>query len=102
MPGAEKLVPEPGNPSVFIRKLFSLVLFELSLVTQEPTLPVDPLPANVLRAVANLALYQLIHSPARREFRTQTTGDVTLTREAVMGLFYGSGAGALLASEVRK
>lgn len=75
------------------------VLYRL---TASPTLPVDPMPAHVRQAVANLALYQLIHQPQRREFRTQTTGDVTLTREAVMGLFYGSGAGALLASEVRK
>lgn len=34
VPEAEKLVPEPGNPSVFIRKLFQLMLFELSLVTR--------------------------------------------------------------------
>lgn len=71
-------------------------------LTQTPTPPVDPMPAHVRQAVANLALYQLIHQPQRREYRTQTTGDVTLTREAIMGLFYGSGAGALLASEVRK
>lgn len=34
VPDAERLVPEPGNPSVFIRKLFQLMLFELSLVTR--------------------------------------------------------------------
>lgn len=34
VPGAEKLVPEPGNPSVFIRMLFALLLFEISLVTR--------------------------------------------------------------------
>lgn len=33
VPGAEKLIPEPGNPSVMIRQLFQLVLYELSLVT---------------------------------------------------------------------
>ncbi|MCV2446548.1 HK97 family phage prohead protease [Paracoccus sp. DMF] len=33
MPGAEKLIPEPGNPGVMIRQLFQLVLYELSLVT---------------------------------------------------------------------
>lgn len=75
------------------------VLYRL---TQAPTPAVDPVPANVLQAVQNLALYQLIQMPQRREFRSQQTGDVTLTREALMGIFYGSGAGALLASEVRK
>lgn len=34
VPDAEKLVPEPGNPSVFIRRLMQLMLFELSLVTR--------------------------------------------------------------------
>lgn len=33
VPGAEKLIPEPGNPGVMIRQLFQLVLYELSLVT---------------------------------------------------------------------
>lgn len=34
VPKAERLVPEPGNPSVFIRMLAKLVLYELSLVTR--------------------------------------------------------------------
>lgn len=34
VPDAEVMVPEPGNPSVFIRQLSALVLFELSLVTR--------------------------------------------------------------------
>lgn len=34
VPGAEKLIPEPGNPGVMIRQLFQLLLFELSLVTR--------------------------------------------------------------------
>ncbi len=34
VPNAERLVPEPGNPGVFIRKLSHLVLYELSLVTR--------------------------------------------------------------------
>ena len=34
VPNAETLLPEPGNPSVFIRHLSSLVLYELSLVTR--------------------------------------------------------------------
>lgn len=71
-------------------------------LTQAPTDPVDPLPAHVVQAVHNLAVYQLVQSPARREFRSQTMGETTLTREALMGALYGSGAGALLASEVRK
>ena len=50
----------------------------------------------------NLAVYQLIQQPARREFKSQTMQDTTVTREAMMGVLYGSGAGALLASEVRK
>lgn len=34
VPDAETLDPEPGNPSVFIRSLAALVLYELSLVTR--------------------------------------------------------------------
>lgn len=71
-------------------------------LTQAPTPPVDPLPGHVVQAVSNLAIYQLIQQPQRREFRSQTMGETTLTREAVMGALYGSGAGALLAGEVRK
>jgi len=56
--------------------------------------------AHVLEAVRCLALYQLIHSPARREFRVIQAGDSTLTREAMGPLFRQSGAGMLLASEV--
>lgn len=62
--------------------------------------PDDPAP-HVVEAVRALALYQLIHSPARREFRTITTADSTLSREALAGLFKASGAGILLAGEVR-
>ena len=32
--GAEELIPEPGNPNVFVRLIRSAVLFELSLVTR--------------------------------------------------------------------
>ncbi|AXC50379.1 hypothetical protein DRW48_12395 [Paracoccus suum] len=71
-------------------------------LTQAPTPAPVSIPECVRRAAANLTLYQLIHQPQRREFRSQTMADVTLTREAVQGLFYGSGAGALLASEVRR
>lgn len=34
VPGAEKLVPEEGNPRVKIRQLWALLLFELSIVTR--------------------------------------------------------------------
>lgn len=56
---------------------------------------------HVVEAVRSLALYQLIQSPARREFRVIQAGDSTLTREAMGPLFRQSGAGTLLASEVQ-
>ncbi|MEO0939876.1 MAG: hypothetical protein AAFY38_17125 [Pseudomonadota bacterium] len=56
---------------------------------------------HVLEAVRCLALYQLIQSPSRREFRTVTAGDSQLTRESLGPLFKMSGAGILLASEVK-
>mgnify|MGYP000070670510 CR=1 FL=1 len=62
--------------------------------------PDQPQP-HVVEAVRALALYQLVHSPARREFRTITAGDSTVSREALAGLFKASGAGMLLAGEVR-
>ncbi len=62
--------------------------------------PEEPQP-NVCEAVRALALYQLIHSPARREFKQINAGDSTLTREALAGLFRASGAGILLSGEVR-
>jgi hypothetical protein len=34
VPDAETLIPEPGNPSVMIRKLSALILYELSIVTR--------------------------------------------------------------------
>lgn len=34
VPGAEELIPEPGNPGVSIRRIREAVLFELSLVTR--------------------------------------------------------------------
>lgn len=57
--------------------------------------------AHVTEAVRNLALYQLIQSPARREFRVIQAGDSMLTREALGPLFKMSGAGILLASDVK-
>jgi hypothetical protein len=70
-------------------------------ITQTGTVTPDEPGPHVLEAVRNLALYQLIHSAARREFKTMQAGDSTLTREALAGLFKGSGAGVLIASEVR-
>lgn len=64
-------------------------------------IPAPALKPNVVQAVHNLALYLLIHDPARREFRSQSAGDSSFTREGMMGALYGSGAGALLAGEVR-
>ena len=58
-------------------------------------------PPHVVEAVRALALYQLIHTAARREFRTITAGDGTLSREVLGPLFKMSGAGILLASEVQ-
>lgn len=58
-------------------------------------------PATVMQAVENLALYQLIQMPQRREFKSQNAGDSGFTREGLMGLFYASGAGAMLAGEIR-
>lgn len=62
--------------------------------------PANHIGGHVVQAVVCLALYQLIHSPARREFRSQSAGDTSVTREALAGLFWASGAGALLSSEV--
>lgn len=70
-------------------------------ITQTGTITPPAPGAHVVEAVRALALYQLIHSAARREFRTMTAGDSTLTREALDGLFRASGAGILLAGEVR-
>ncbi len=82
--------------------LIELVPWTLYRLTQIGTVtPPDPA-SNVVRAVQNLALYQLIQMPQRREFKSQTAGDTSLNREQLMGLFYGSGAGILLANEVRQ
>ena len=56
--GAEKLVPEPGNPSVMIRQLAALVLYELSIVTR----PAYPTTNAELR---NMSCNQL-HGPQHR------------------------------------
>ncbi len=70
-------------------------------LTQSTTTTPGTPGSNVLEAVRALALYQLIHSPARREFRQINAGDSSLTRESLAGLFRASGAGMLLAGEVR-
>lgn len=87
-------VPEVGMIDLHPHTLYRL--------TQVGTVAASPVSESVGRAVTNLTLYQLIHSPQRREFKSQSAGDSSLTRENLMGLFYGSGAGVLLASEVRK
>lgn len=69
------------------------------LATGEIT-PPAPGP-HVVEAVRNLALYALVHSPARREFRVMNAGDSQLTRESTGPIMAASGAGALLSSEVR-
>jgi hypothetical protein len=71
-------------------------------LTQPETVTPSTPKHNVTQAVFNLAVYQLVFSPQRREFKSQNAGDSGFSRENLMGLFYGSGAGALLASEVRK
>lgn len=81
--------------------LVDLEPFSIYRLTQQGTVAGNPASAQVLQAVENLALYQAIQGPERREFKSQNTGDSGFTREALMGVMYGSGAGALLASEVR-
>lgn len=75
--------------------------FTLTRLTQTGTVAGAPVTPAVQRAVHQLALYQLMQGPARREFKSQTSGDFSFNREALMPVFRGSGAGALLTSEVR-
>lgn len=93
----------PMDPENFSYSVSGWVsgLFWQNVVIQ-PTAPiVPPAPkANVVEAVRNLALYQLIHSATRREFKSLTAGDSTLVREAAGPLMGASGAGALLRGEV--
>lgn len=70
-------------------------------ITQTGTLTPAAPGAHVVEAVRCLALYQLVHSAARREFAMVQAGDSTLKREALGGLFAMSGAGAMLAGEVQ-
>lgn len=92
-----------ANPALYVAEL-GLVDLETHTtyrLTQSGTVAGRTPSAAVVQAVTNLALYQLIHAPARREFKSQSAGDTSFTREAIMGVLYGSGAGAMLASEVR-
>lgn len=75
--------------------------FQLTRLIQTGTVAGAPVTPNVTRAVHQLALYQLMQGPSRREYRSQSSGDFSFTRESLMPVFRGSGAGALLASEVR-
>jgi uncharacterized protein len=59
VPQAERLVPEPGNPKVFIRTLAKLVLYELSLVTR----PAYEASTAELRA---LNRFHVSHATAKR------------------------------------
>lgn len=70
-------------------------------ITQTGSVAAPAIPIHVLAAVQNLALYLLVHAPHRREFKSQSAGDYSFTRENLFGLLYGSGAGPVLAGEVR-
>lgn len=70
-------------------------------LTQVGEVDAPEIPPHVVSAVQCLALYMLIQSPHRREFKTQGAGDSSFSRESYMGVLYGSGAGAMLATEVR-
>jgi hypothetical protein len=88
-------------PYVAEAGLIDLDPFTLYRLTQSGAVPgAIPSPA-VVRAVHQLALYQLIQGPNRREYRSQSSGDFSFSRETLMPMFRGSGAGALLTSEVR-
>ena len=90
---SETYIPELG--------MVELEPFATYRLTQQGTVAGNTASPHVLEAVNNLALYQAIQGPARREFKAQSTGDSGFTREALMGVLYGSGAGAMLKSEVR-
>ena len=81
--------------------LVELEPFTVYRLTQQGSVEGNTPAPHVIEAVRNLATYQAIQGPVRREFKSQSTGDSGFSREALMGLMYGSGAGALLASEVR-
>lgn len=88
-------------PYVAEAGLIDLDPFTLYRLTQSGAVAgATPSPA-VVRAVHQLALYQLIQGPNRREYRSQSSGDYSFSRESLMPVFRGSGAGALLTSEVR-
>lgn len=57
VPGAERLDPEPGNASVFIRTIMALILYEISLVAR---------PAYEATTAELRALQAMAH-PVRRE-----------------------------------
>lgn len=95
-------VPAPGGDYVPEAGTLMLLPPENTYRVEQAGTVTPPTPGpHVVEAVRALALYQLVHSPARREFRTMTGGDSTVTREALDGLFRASGAGILLAGEVR-
>lgn len=75
--------------------------FTLYRLTQTGPVAGAEVTAGVAQAAHYLALYQLIQGPNRREYRSQASGDFSYTRESLLPVFRGSGAGALLAQEVR-
>lgn len=93
-------VPHTGHTYVPEQGLVTDLAAGRYRFTQEGLITPDVPAAHVVEAVRALALYQLIHSPARREFRVIDAGDSRLSREALAGLFKASGAGILLSSEV--
>ena len=92
-PASARYIPDAG--------IIDLEPGTLYRLTQEGEVPGALVTPGVVQAVHNLALYQLIHAPSRREFKSQASGDFSFSREALMPVFRGSGAGALLAGEVR-
>ncbi|ASP22054.1 hypothetical protein ANTHELSMS3_03424 [Antarctobacter heliothermus] len=93
VPWSETYIPSAG--------LIELEPFTLYRLGHTDNVPGATITAAVKQAVHNLALYQLMQGPSRREFKSQQAGDSGFTREQLMPVLYGSGAGALLAGEVR-
>ena len=93
VPHSETYIPDLG--------MIELEPFTLYRLSHSDPVPGASVSSAVKQAVHNLTLYQLIQSPARREFQSQSAGDSGLTRERLMNVFLGSGAGAMLAGEVR-
>ncbi|WP_157960061.1 hypothetical protein [Albibacillus kandeliae] len=70
-------------------------------LTLTDAIPASPIGSQVSEAAYKLALYMAVTNPVLREFRSQSAGDSAWSKEQLYGLFYGSGAAAMLSSEVR-